>query len=61
MGTLQGRILQAYFDGEKLVIWKTKIYSFGSAEDAKRSIDVFMQQMACDPRLDTKSVIRDDL
>lgn len=54
-GNLCGRILQAYFNGTNLVIWKTNIYHF-TPENASKWFGVFMQQMTGFPVGDTKTL-----
>lgn len=46
MGNLSGRILQAYFDGTKLVVRKTKLLEFTDEGTARKSIQIFLQHMS---------------
>ena len=55
MGHLQGRILQAYYDGTSVVIKKTKFYHF-LPENSRGLLNLFVQQMANTPIGNTKGV-----
>lgn len=48
MGNFQGRILQAYYDGDKVVIRETELYHFAPVENAQRFFEIFAQHMASD-------------
>lgn len=49
MGNLRGRILQAYFTGDKVVIYKTELFHFAPLERARDLLDIFVRQMANTP------------
>lgn len=44
MGPQHGRILQAYFDGEELVIYKSVLYDFTRRKNAP--VNLFIQHLA---------------
>ena len=46
MGNLSGRILQAYFDGTKLVVRKIKLLEFTDEDTARKNIQIFLQHMS---------------
>lgn len=52
MGPDQARVLQAYFDGQKLILHKTKLYSF--TDKSKAPIDLFLCLLMNVPVGDTK-------
>lgn len=54
MGGKQERILQAHFNYQGLVIRKTQLYDFSTAEKAKLPIELFLQYMASDMVDDTQ-------
>ncbi|KAL1968426.1 hypothetical protein VTN77DRAFT_1955 [Rasamsonia byssochlamydoides] len=54
MGGKQGRILQAYFNSQGLVIRKTQLYDFSTSEKAKLSTELFLQYMTSDMIGDTQ-------
>lgn len=49
MGNLKGRILQAYFDGSSIRVWKSQIYDFEHLDNATRKINAFVQHMTNAP------------
>lgn len=53
IGEKKGRILQAHFSYNGLVIRKSKLYDFSTAEKAKPHIELFLQYMASDTVGDT--------
>lgn len=55
MGNLSGRILQAYFDGTKLVVRKTKLLEFTDEDTARKNIQIFLQHMSNVPVGNTQS------
>lgn len=57
MGRLRGRILQAYYDGDNVVIRKSQLYCFEPLEDARKFFDIFAQHMASIPRGITRDVV----
>ena len=57
MGHLHGRILQAYYDGNAVIIRKTKLYHF-LPENARDLLSLFVQQMANTPIGPTKGMPR---
>lgn len=46
MGNQQGRILQAHFGKQGLVIRKSKLYDFSSEAKAEKPTELFLQYMA---------------
>lgn len=55
MGNLSGRILQAYFDGTKLIVRKTKLLDFTDEKTARKNIPIFLQHMSNVPVGNTRS------
>jgi hypothetical protein len=53
MSDYKGRIIQAYFNGDELVIRKSKLYDFSTRETLSSSTTLFMQWMASKPVGDT--------
>ncbi|RLL96014.1 hypothetical protein CFD26_105610 [Aspergillus turcosus] len=53
MSDFKARIIQAYFDGDQLVIRKSKLYDFSTRETLSSSTTLFMQWMASQPVGDT--------
>lgn len=49
MGNLRGRIIQAYFNGSQVVIYKTELFHFAPLERARSLIDIFVRYMASTP------------
>lgn len=58
MGDFQGRILQAYYDGDKVVIKKTELYHFAPVENARRLFEIVAQHMASDLTGDTHELLQ---
>lgn len=56
MGNLRGRILQAFFNGTEVVIKKSKLYHFASADMARDLFQLSMRQMASSPSGSTKGL-----
>lgn len=46
MSDSKARIIQAYFNGDKLVIRKSRLYDFSTPETLSSSTTLFMQWMA---------------
>jgi hypothetical protein len=55
--TMRGRILQAYFDKNGLIIRKSQIYDFTKLETAWPFVEVFMQFLTCEPVGGTLSIL----
>lgn len=56
MGEHNGRILQAHFDGEELVVRKLQLCDFSTKEKAQDNIQLFLRYMASEPVGDTRSL-----
>lgn len=56
MGELQGRILQAHNDGDTVLTRKTRLFLFEPLEDARRLVEIFMQNMASEPIGNTREI-----
>ncbi|KAF7114669.1 hypothetical protein CNMCM5793_009620 [Aspergillus hiratsukae] len=60
MSDYKGRIIQAYFNGDELVIRKSKLYDFSTRETLSSSTTLFMQWMASTPVGDTSGFALED-
>ncbi|RHZ64519.1 hypothetical protein CDV55_107241 [Aspergillus turcosus] len=60
MSDYKARIIQAYFDGDKMVIRKSKLYDFSTRETLSSSTTLFMQWMASKPVGDTSGFALED-
>lgn len=47
MGDKRGRIIQAHFGQEGLVIRKSKLYDFAEYNNAQKHMELFLQHMTC--------------
>jgi hypothetical protein len=56
MGNRRRRILQCYFDGMDLVIYKSPLFDFSLMKKAQLPIQIFVQCLASSPVSDTKSI-----
>lgn len=60
MSDYKARIIQAFFNGDKLVIRKSKLYDFSTPETLSSSTTLFMQWMASKPVGDTSGFALED-
>jgi hypothetical protein len=54
---MRGRILQAHFDKNGLIIRKSQIYDFTKPETAQPLVEIFLQFMTCKLVGDTKTAL----
>lgn len=55
---MRGRIIQAYFNGIQIVIYKTELFHFAPLERARKLIDIFVRFMASTPVGNTTEMTR---
>jgi hypothetical protein len=46
IGEKQGRVLQAHFGHQGLVIWKSQLYDFSTEAKARKPTELFLQYMS---------------